>query len=719
MIPDDFLADFAAQSSLLMQSTAPDGRLLWANEAWKRALGYSDADIADGLSIFSIMAPESRAHCELLFRDVMQGNPAHAVEAVFITRGGDRLTVEGEANARMMNGQPVSTRAIFRDITTQVNALRVAEDQLRRFVRSTPAAMAVVDTGMRYLAVSDRWLIDYLGHAPDLRPDDLIGRSHYDVFPEVPEAWRRVHERCLAGAVEESDELPLRRPDGRVDWIRRSVRPWYSSDGNVGGLIMFGELVTRRVIADAERRQLAAIVSAVPDIVVTFRNDLTVAHVNPAGRRILANLGDPATDSAPASWTRLSTSLLDAAVVQAVRREATISDEINLPTTLGVRTFLRTIVAPRGQAGEGDFIAVILRDITSRRRMEGELRRRQLEFETLAENAPAGIARVDEHRRLLFANRIVTALIGLSAEELIGRSAFELGMPDKVASEWDDALGEVLATGAPRRIEFELLTQRGFRSFIANINPDHGAGAERPSALFVLHDVTERRKAERYKEELIGVVSHELRSPVTVIRGSLQMLDDGAQSFSARDRHLVSVGLRSANRLLRLINDLLDVERLEAGMLPLTLVPHASRDIVSQSAELVRPLADERGIALDMEGPDVAVTADLERAVQVLVNLLGNAVKFSPAGSRVNVRWGIDGHRVCFTVQDHGRGIPADRIENIFGRFAQAADGDREGGTGLGLAIARAIVEQHGGRIWAESEPGSGSRFHFDLPGAT
>jgi signal transduction histidine kinase len=233
---------------------------------------------------------------------------------------------------------------------------------------------------------------------------------------------------------------------------------------------------------------------------------------------------------------------------------------------------------------------------------------------------------------------------------------------------------------------------------------------------------SELRESERVKDEFLSIVGHELRTPLTSIRGSLGLLEGGVLGELPKDAaNMVSVAVLNTDRLVRLIGDILDIERMAAGGMLLEPVPVEAAELVGQSLQVLQASADAAGVTLHSEVAPIRVMADADRIVQVLVNLLGNAVKFSTRGSTVTVTVRRKHRCVFFSVSDSGRGIPADRLETIFERFRQvdATDAREKGGTGLGLPIARGIVDRHGGRIWAESDTEQGSTFRFTLPVAT
>ncbi len=227
------------------------------------------------------------------------------------------------------------------------------------------------------------------------------------------------------------------------------------------------------------------------------------------------------------------------------------------------------------------------------------------------------------------------------------------------------------------------------------------------------------RRSERVKDEFLAITGHELRTPLTSIRGSLGLLDGGiVGELPEQAAELVRVAVVNADRLVRLIDDILDIERIAAGHLTLDPETVSAGELVRQSMQVVRSAADAAWVRLRCDAAPISVLADAERIIQVLVNLLGNAVKFSTRGGQVRVTVGQAGADAVFSVSDSGRGIPADQLESVFDRFRQvnATDSREKGGTGLGLPIARSIVEQHGGRIWAERNDGGGSTLRFTLP---
>jgi PAS domain S-box-containing protein len=234
-------------------------------------------------------------------------------------------------------------------------------------------------------------------------------------------------------------------------------------------------------------------------------------------------------------------------------------------------------------------------------------------------------------------------------------------------------------------------------------------------------DITARKEVDRIKSEFIATVSHELRTPLTSIRGSLGLVAGGAAgTLPEKAAHLIEVAYSNAGRLTLIINDILDVEKIDCGKMTLELADHSLAALVEQAVEENLGFAQSYRVrfVLPMPLPDVTVNVDAGRTLQVLANILSNAVKFSPAEASVDIGMAVDGVNVRVTVTDHGPGIPTSFRHRIFERFSQAdgSDSRQKGGTGLGLTISKALIEQMGGTIGYESNAGVATTFFFELP---
>ena len=237
-------------------------------------------------------------------------------------------------------------------------------------------------------------------------------------------------------------------------------------------------------------------------------------------------------------------------------------------------------------------------------------------------------------------------------------------------------------------------------------------------------DISERNALDRMKDEFISTVSHELRTPLTSLRAALGLVAGGAlSSRPEKVRQMMDIAIGNTDRLVRLVNDILDLERISSGKTEVHSVSCPVDELFRRATALLQTAAMKANVRFTIEANDVRVWADPDRLLQTLTNLVSNAIKFSPQASSIASEVRLTANYVTeeealVEVQDHGRGIPADKLEQIFERFKQvdASDSRAKGGTGLGLAICRSIITQHGGHIWASSTLGEGATFHFTLP---
>jgi PAS domain S-box-containing protein len=412
-------------------------------------------------------------------------------------------------------------------------------------------------------------------------------------------------------------------------------------------------------------------------------------------------------------------------------------EEVELPT--GRLTVETTLTPVLDDAGRCTHLLGAARDVTARQRAEAAVRENEARFRGVLENLRAPAVCLDAGGRVTFANDALLALTGWARAEVEGDDYFARFVPGghEARAVFVRTVAAGRADELPARYENEVLTRDGARRLIAWDNAVlRDADGRVVGTASVGQDVTERARAQRLKDQLIATASHELRTPLTAIRGALDLLDGlrPAAGREPREQVLLGMARRNVLRLTRLVNDVLDVDRLEAGQSPLRRAPADVAALLAAAREGVQGVADEAGVRLDVRlaapgAARLAVDADADRVVQVLTNLVANAVKFSPPGSAITLAAAADPGGaagagegwVRVTVRDEGRGIPADRLEAVFDRFVQVeeADARERGGAGLGLAICRAIVAQHGGRIWAESAgAGRGSAFHFTLPAA-
>ena len=369
------------------------------------------------------------------------------------------------------------------------------------------------------------------------------------------------------------------------------------------------------------------------------------------------------------------------------------------------------------------------REIAERERLRAEsansaeaLRVSEASNRAVIDNMLTGLITTDERSVIEIFNPAAEKLFGYSASEIVGRRLsmlLPLGAAQEAAGflrqAREKALGQVTEWPARRRNGEIFTMELALFEFQTPDRRRHYAGSVR--------DVSAAREVERLKGEFVSTVSHELRTPLTSIRGSLGLIAGGAVGeLPEQAKKLVAIAYNNSERLVRLINDILDMEKIESGKMRFELQPHRIAPLLEQAVEANRAYGEQLGVQFQIQGavPDAVVALDSDRFMQVMANLLSNAAKFSPRG-----RDGGDSlterREPSDLVTDRGPGIPEEFRAKIFGKFSQAdaSDSRQKGGTGLGLSITKSIVERLGGEISFESIAGAGTSFHVDLPEST
>jgi len=358
-----------------------------------------------------------------------------------------------------------------------------------------------------------------------------------------------------------------------------------------------------------------------------------------------------------------------------------------------------------------------------------EVNKSKVYIENLVENAGDAIVSTDMGDRILTWNRGAEVIFGYTKGEAVGKNLAILLLPEQ-SKELEDIRTKVQLTGVIRNLEARRKRKDGvFINVALAVSPINDKAGNITAFLHLAKDITEKKRYEqrlkeldRMKSDFVSNVSHELRTPLTAIKASVDNMLDGITGPLGEKQARYLTRIKSnTDRLARLINDLLDLSRIEAGKIDLkpTRLPLAT--LTKEVAETLRPVAVEKLISLEVASPDIGMTAwaDRDKVVQVLMNLISNAVKFTPQHGKVTLAIQKNGNEwVQISVADTGPGILPEEANKIFAKFYQIAQMDKQKakGTGLGLAISKALVEMHGGKIWVESEVGRGSTFSFTLP---
>ena len=358
------------------------------------------------------------------------------------------------------------------------------------------------------------------------------------------------------------------------------------------------------------------------------------------------------------------------------------------------------------------FVGVVS-DITEKKQAEEELQRSNEKNRALINAIPDVMFRVSGDGVFFEYTATNNVAMSIPPQAFIGKRAAEV-LPADVAALCISQIAQALRTNEVLTLVYQLATNEKVLDYEARI-----AVSGQDEVLLIVRDISERLEVERIKEKFISVVSHELRTPLTSIRGSLGLMAGGVLgALPEKAQHMMVIAANNTDRLVRLINDILDIERMESGKAIMEKHECDVASLVNQATEVMQSMADKAEVLLSASCQTAQIWADSDRIIQVLTNLISNAIKFSPRGSTISISTETQEDRILFKVEDQGRGAPPDKLESVFGRFQQVdgSDSREKGGTGLGLAIIQKMVEQHDGEIWVESTPGEGSAFYFSLP---
>ena len=616
-------------------------------------------------------------------------------------------------------------------------ALREKEVQLRIFIQHAPTALAMLDRDIRYIAASRRWMEDF-----GLGDRDIRGLSHYEVFPEIPESWKEIHRRVLAGETIRNDEDRFERADGSVQWLRWEVLPWNTAAGSVGGMVIFSEDITVGKLAmerlrlserDLQRaQQVGAIGSWRLDV---RRNELTWSEEN---YRIFA---------VPAGTAMTYESFLDCvhpddrAYVDTAWQAALRGEPYDIEHRLRADGELKW-VRQRAEL-EVDADGTLLggfgttQDITERKDAEERIRASEALYRGIGETIDYGVWVCEPSGQNRYASASFLKMVGLTQQQCSDFGWGNVLHPDdaeatiaawqecvRTGGTWDREhrfLGvdgkwhHVLARGA--RIKDE----KGNTTCWAGINLDITA---LKIAQEELQQAKERAEAaSNAKAAFLANMSHEIRTPLGVIVGLAHLLHRDIVDPMQR-RKLEQLCATSAH-LMAIINDILDLSRIEAERLELAQDDFSLGSVVTRVTRMLGGRAREKGLSLrtDVAPPlrGLWLHGDALRLAQVLINLCGNGIKFTEKGtvslSIACVTENSASVTLHFTMADTGCGIASVDQARLFEPFAQgnASATRQHGGTGLGLSISKQLVALMGGTIQVDSQVGAGSIFSFEL----
>lgn len=622
-------------------------------------------------------------------------------------------------------------------------ALRESEERFRRLSEATVEGVAISEQGI--IVDANQPLATMLGY----NLAEIIGRNALDFV--VPECRPMIADHIRLGYEKPYEAFGL-RCDGSIFPIEVNGKmiPYYGRTARVTAIrdITARKLVEVALRSSEERfRQLAEHIEEVFWMSSPAMDQ--IIYVSPAyepiwGRTCASLYEQPGSMLAavhPDDQERVL-----AAQVQSAREPS--SEEYRIVRPDGTTRWIWTRAFPvRNDRGEVYRIVGISEDITGRKRAEAELRSTlaalEVQYQTAERARSESRAIFDASNEamvlmapdglLLSVNRRFSELFGILPDVVLDHHFDSLQEEvNRIFVSPDELRALVAGSALDDTRQFKLiLVQRWpeHRELELSSTPVRSTGGAYLGRLYVFRDVTRERAVDRMKSEFVSLVSHELRTPLTSIKGYVDLLLEGeAGPVNAEHRELLEIVNTNANRLVALINDLLDISRIESGKVELNRVPLDLAHLIRQVGVLLRPqiAAKQQHLTLDVPGvardvqPLPTLFGDADRLTQVLINLLSNAYKYTPAGGCITVTARALPGYVRVDVQDTGIGLAPDEIPQLFTKFFRAKNRTTQevGGTGLGLTITQSLVELHGGEMLVTSVPGQGSTFSFVLPTA-
>jgi PAS domain S-box-containing protein len=660
-----------------------------------------------------------------------------------LSREPNKFSQEHLTLLEILGRQAVTRLELYNRIRAQEQAQRAQQRTERAlaiercFVAATldsiPALVAVLDTAGRMVRLNNACT-----QLTGLNLAIATGRPFVDeILDPDHRGWAAGKVREAAtGQVSGPHETEWRIAGGLTRRISWTLRPLKGPNNEIQYLIISGQDVTD------QRQMEMALLSSEARYRQVVENSLGfVFTCSMEGRLTSLNAFTAETLGyrAEALTGRSVTELLDAggaASFQDCLRTLQSKDEWQGAFPLRRSDGIYRRIAFRSRRmelpGEQPFILNHGIDVTEQHEAEQALHIATRQRELILESVGDGICGIDLDGRLTFVNEAGARALGYSPEELIGHDVHDIiHHSHEDGTPYSKGTSPILQS-MRRREAIRMRDEVFWRKDDSSIPVEYSASpliedGQISGMVVAFQDVSERRRLEKMKDEFISTVSHELRTPLTSLRASLGLIASGSlDKRPEKQRQMVDMAIGNCDRLVRLVNDILDFDSVEKGRLPLHREPVEAVDLLRRAADVAHGAASQVHIGFRIDAAQVAVLADQERILQVLNELVANALKFSPPETQVRLsaqptNAGPSGsNEVCFVVEDQGRGISHEKLERIFERFQQgdASDSRALGGTGLGLALCRSIVEQHGGRIWAESAPGKGSRFLFTLPAA-
>ncbi|GER91200.1 histidine kinase [Dictyobacter vulcani] len=729
------------QAAVGMAHVAPDGHFLTINQKFCSIVGYTHTELLQH-TFQEITYPDDLSVDIAFVEQLLAGErTTYTMEKRYIHQNGSLIWINLTVSLVCADdGTPQYFISVIEDISQRKcleKNLQQQNELLQRIINNAPDIIARFDHELRHLSVNHT-----ATRVTGLAAADFIGKTNREMgMPDAQvEIWDKALQAVFATGEVGTIEFSFPTPDG-VHWYQSKLTPERDQSGNIVAVQAVARDVTdlrqtqeklKRSEARSQRLSDANIIG------IVFAEGTRIIEANDAFLQIVG-YQQADVQAQRIDWATMTPpeyASLDEHTLQQLQsrgscapfeKEYIRKDGSRIPILIG---------AAAVQQNPLQWICFVM-DLSEQKRINDELVRAAHAFQMLADHVPDIITRHDTTTfRYLYANAAVTRATGLPPEAFPGKTSRKLGIPEEQCLFFEQQLTKVVEAGLPFTVEYNFPIDGRMRQYQSNLIPEYDGDQKMISILVITYDITELKEQELRKDAFISIAGHELRTPLTALKGNLQLADRQVNKLLS-DRQEPSIlqvrtelqtiqkrlarSLHQVGLQQRLINDLLDVSRITANKLTLSIEECDLKNLVHESVEDQRTNTPTRTITLEMQVTEpVIVRADQGRIEQVISNYLNNAIRYSNKDQLITVGLTVQDQQARIWVQDHGPGLSAEAQKHVWERFYQEPGVSIQTGSGvglgLGLYICQTIIARHGGQIGVESVLKQGSTFWFTLP---
>jgi PAS domain S-box-containing protein len=662
-----------------------------------------------------------------MFASLLNGKKNPPLEIPWKSKDGETRIYELSSNLMKADGNIFGVQTIVTDITERKRAeeaLRELSSRQEAILASVPDIIMEVDTDKIYTWANKAGL-DFFG-------DNVIGKEASFYFEGEQNTYEKVKSLFSGDESVIYVESWQRRRDGERRLLAWWCRVLKDQDGEVTGALSTARDITElkkagEALRISEEKFSKAFLNSPEAIVISNIDDGAILEVN---NTFLDLFGYTRDDVMGKKTNEIKTWVNPeerAEIIKILKTKGFVRNKECLFRIKSGETRTLLFSAEIIKIGNKSCMLSVNSDITERKQTEEALKQSEEKYRELINTSTDAIVSADQNMRIIIWNKGAEKLFGYTEKEMLGQSVMKI-VPKMTHKEMVDGYAQFSKTGVSD-IENQIFEVAGIRKDGGEVPVELSMSTRKAGDMYIatgiMRDITVRKEAEeklrkidKMKSEFLSNVSHELRTPLQSISGFTKLIMTGKVPDPATQQEFLQIIDTEVSHLGNLINSLLDMSRLESGRFQIYKKNVSIRDLIIDSLKALHSLAGEKNITLNEKLPKQLpeMEADTDRMRQVILNLVGNAIKFSEHGGIVDVKVAIQDGELLFQVADHGTGIKKEDMAHLFERFYRAEGETVRGGTGLGLYISKQIIDAHKGKIWAESKYGEGSTFSFTLP---